>query len=333
MSIDLFLRTKNQPTRRQIEKIIFPLGWKKATYYSGYKGLSYYWFNENNYESTRGCWLFIDYNPVENVPKDTKVVFHAYSNAGRSFADLEAQNNVIKQLKKAFLGSLYNPQEGVCSYLYYEIPEFTVIERGCSIVYRNFINNIITSKIAVQDDIDEFNYKKENLPWMLRFDKGIIINNLIIPYIVSSIEEFLKNFFVIYVNNQESIQKNILKKLDLHSFKNMYTKKVTIGDEYARLTSFQNIPKIISAFNEIEIDIEKILNVNKIFNKKEINIKKVIAKYITIRHKIVHEAFIDIEINKNDILTLIFATENFIDEFKLYMKKNKNIIIDIDEYL
>jgi len=128
VSRDLYLRCKQHITADQIETVILPLGWVRT------EDLCYSWFHTEHHESTRGCWLYVTYDP-EDQPRGTKTLFHAYSNAGRSHEDLEAQNGVLRALRKDLGGSLLNPEDGRRTYLLNDVPKLTPSEKACGFTY------------------------------------------------------------------------------------------------------------------------------------------------------------------------------------------------------
>jgi hypothetical protein len=183
MSIDLFLRCKQKPAISDIEAVIFPLGWEACEYVPGSGRTSYLWFHHENYESIRGCWLFLD-DPENDDPLGTKLVFHAYSNAGRSFEDMEAQNQVIRSLRKTFGGSIYNPESGRTSYLDNDLPRLTPAEKACGFTYINYQQNLQRASLITEESSTQSIKLKEIGHWYATLDKAILRNNATVPFLV-----------------------------------------------------------------------------------------------------------------------------------------------------
>lgn len=174
MSIDLELRSPHYITKKELEEIIFPLGWTTDKRYS-----SYIWYQTSNFESTRGAWL--DFRYVENAQyRKTKTIITSSTNAGRSYEDLEAQNNVLKVLKGHFGGYIYNTQDGTRNYIFNDIPKLLPLEKAIGFVYITFSHNIIRASIIVEE-VDERIIKSKDL-YIASLDKSLLRNNTVIPF-------------------------------------------------------------------------------------------------------------------------------------------------------
>lgn len=307
MSIDLFLRCKKSPTTKAIEKVIFPLGWEKQEYFPGSKARSYLWFHRENYESTRGCWLFLN-KPDEDDPKGTKLVFHAYSNSGRSYEDFEAQNNVIKALKKA-----------------------------CGFTYINFQHNLNRASMAVSD-ISKHTIKMMELgDWYGSLDAGVIRNNTLLPFLVASTESFLKEFFIAYLETYPNVQEKIYEKkskLEYSELKRLLSGEKTLAELEADNYTFQNLYSANNAYkNYIDVDIFKVLNKRKRVKNKSRIVRDVVIEILDLRHKIIHAAHIDIGLDRNRMETYIAYARKAGELFVSSFLAEKSFRIDLEEYV
>lgn len=336
MSVDLYFRCKAKPTLEKVETVIFPLGWRKQEYFTGYKEPSYLWFHQENYESTRGCWLFVN-KPDSGDPKGTRIVFHAYSNAGRSYEDLEAQNQVIRSLRKVFGGSLYNPQEGNSSYLYNDLPRLRPSEKACGFVYINYQQNLGRASLIVADVSEKAKKMKQLDEWTITWDKGILKNNTTLPFLVSCLESFLREFFVAYVETHPDIKERIYEKtakIEYRQLRDLLSGKKTLAELEAENYTFQNLYSAHAAYKAyIGVDIFDILNKRRRVGKTSRIVRDVIQEILELRHKIVHTAFLDIDLNKERMDTYIGylrkAGQLFVNKFLA----EKNFRIDLEEYV
>jgi len=331
MSLDLYLRTKARRTVEEIESVIIPLGWKKSD-----EEKSYYWYQTENLESTRGCWLFYSFD-VEGEPEGTQLVFHSYSNAGRSYEDLEAQNNVIKLLRKNYGGSLYNPQEGNSSYLTNDIPKLSKAEKACGLVFTHFQENLSRARLVANDNPKG----KTNLggfdSYFLTLDTHILRNNMTIPFLVATLESFLKNFFIKYIESHSEIQERLFEKkskIDYIQLKELLSGNKSIVEVEAEEYTFQNLFSANNAYKKyLEVDIFEILNKKKKYKNSYSIVRTVISELIELRHKIAHTAFIDVGLDKSRVEKYIFylglAGDLFAEKFLI----EKNFRIDLDEYV
>jgi len=336
MSIDLYLRCKRSPNARAIEKIIFPLGWEKQEYFPGSKNLSYQWFHRENFESTRGCWLFLS-KPSDDDPSDTKLVFHAYSNAGRSHEDVEAQNGVIKALRKAFEGSIYNPQEGKQSYLENDIPKLSPSEKACGFTYIDFQHNLNRASMAVSDISERTQKMMELSEWYATLDVGIVRNNTLLPFLIASLESFLKEFFIAYLETHPDVQKKIYEKkskIEYSELKKLLIGEKTLAELEADNYTFQNLYSANNAYkNYIDVDIFKILDKRKKVKNQSRVVRDVVVEMLDLRHRIIHAAYIDISLDRSRMERYVSYTRKAGELFVNTFLSEKSFRIDLEEYV
>jgi len=336
MSIDLFLRCKRSPSTKAVEKVVLPLGWEKQEYFPGSKGRSYVWFHRENYESTRGCWLFIT-KPEETDPKGTKLVFHAYSNAGRSHEDYEAQNGVIKALRKSFGGSIYNPQEGNQSYLVNDIPKLSPSEKACGFTYIDFQHNLNRASMAVSDISENTKKMMELGEWYASLDVGLLRNNTLLPFVVASLESFLKEFFTEYLETHPDVLEKVYEKkskIEYSELKKLLSGEKSLAQHEADNYTFQNLYSANNAYkNYIDVDIFKILDQRKKVGKKVKVVRNVIVEMLELRHRIIHAAHIEITLDKDKMSTYIAYTRKAGELLVNTFLSEKQFRIDLEEWV
>ncbi len=304
MSIDLFLYSKKTPSREAIEDIVFPLGFEPV---DDQGERWYWWFKEENYESLRGCRLYV--SPVkgskEEYPRGTRTLFHSYTNAGRSHEDFEMQNNVLRMLKDKFGGSVFDPQEGRYAYLTNDIPKLSAAEKRCGFVYGRFYNNLGLAEMAVSDRDPKSSAAKQIFEGMTSYDKNVLTNNLVIVFLVSVLEVFLKDLFVSYVEAQPSVQEKIYaktSKIDYPTLKELLERKRSLAEVEADSYTFQNISSANLAFSTyVNINLFKVWDRKKKIDKKFYNIREGILELLSLRHKIVHTAYMDGEADRGKL--------------------------------
>ncbi len=332
MSIELELHCKLKPRVSSIEQLIKPFGWE--IWYE--RGHSSYFFRyeSENYESTTGCWLYLQ-KPDKFSPKGTKIVFQASSPDGRSYEDLEAQNKIIRLLKEKYGGVLFNSQEGTRSYIVNDIAKLSASEKACGFSYISFQRNLQRIRSTL-----DFNKKQPNLPikdyesFHHFIDTKIISTNTLIPFLISCFEAFLKDFFVTYVDTNKSIQEkffNSKEKLSPRDLKDILNKNLSIGQLISNSYKFQNLDSSNAAYNNyLDFDLLKALGKKKKIRKKLYRINNLIREILNFRHKIVHEAYLDSDLNDGVIELYVsclemagkLIVENFLNE--------KNFKIDLE---
>lgn len=339
MSLDLLLRSKSKPTAEEIESIIVPLGWERAEYGSG-KGISYRWFHREHYESLRGAWLFIYQGAdldEEDLPKGTLTLFHSYSNVGRSYEDLEAQNEVLRALRKAFGGSVFDPQESKCAYLVNNEPRFTPAEKACGLAYFNFQNNVGRASLLIERVGERAVRLGELIPAMLTLDSAILRNNTIVPFLVATLEAFLKELFVAYLDMHPSVQERIYEKkskLEYAQLRQLLSGDRTLAELEADDYVFQNLDSANAAYKRyLDIDIYTVLNTRKQYRKRNLFVRDVIREMLDLRHKIIHTAYIDVTLNEDKVERYLFYLQAAGRLFAQRLLHDKALRIELDEYV
>jgi len=336
MSIDLLLRSSKKPSSKQIEEVIKPLGWHREVFVKGYHNPSYRWFQTKNHESTRGCWLFI-YAPESTGLDTARTVFHAYSNAGRSYEDLEAQNNVIRALRQKFTGSLENSETGKNSYLPNDITRLSPAEKACGYAYLHFQHNLGRASMSIQD-IDKQHIKLSKLmPYAFTMHPGVVRNNILLPFLVAILEALLKDFFIAYIDSHPAIQDRIYEKkskVDYVVLKQLMKNEKTIAQIESSEYSFQNLLSAHTAYrNYIGIDLFQILNRRIKFEKRFYVIRNVLQEMISLRHDVIHGANVHIHLDKNQICLYLNVLERFGASFENIFLKGKNFKFNLERWI
>lgn len=335
MSIDLYLYSKVTPSRKAIENIVFPLGFEPV---DDQEERWYWWFKDDNYESFRGCRLYVSRSDGTDtgLPRGAKTIFHSYTNAGRSREDLDMQNNVIRTLRSHFGGSVYDPQEGKYAYLPNDIPKLSVAEKRCGFVYGRFHNNLGMATMAVSDLNPQFSKMKHIFDDMDYYDKNVLTNNLVIVFLVSILEVFLKDLFVSYVETQPVVQEKIYaktSKIDYPTLRELLERKRSLAEVEADLYTFQNISSANVAFNTyMNINLFNVWDRKKKIDRKFYNVREGIIELLSLRHKIIHTAYIDTDIDRRKLVryhTIVRGAGNLIVE----SLEKQGFRIDLEKYI
>jgi len=337
VSIDLYLRCKKEPSIPEIEEVILPLGWAPMEYGEGRHEAVYRWFHREKFESLRGAWLYVS-RSEEDGPKGTKTVFHAYSKAGRSYEDIQAKNDVVKALRKSFGGSPYNPQEGNCSYLINDWPLLTAGEKACGYVYITFQDNLYSVSCLATEFPEITEERSEWVRCSGIHEEGALINNVALPFLVSSLESFLREFFVAYLEWHPEVQETIYNKknakIEFSELKLLLSGDKTLAEIEADNYTFQNLNSANQAYKQyIDVDIFRILNKRKKVGDSRRIVREVILEMLELRHKIIHTAFIDYRLDKTRLDTYVGYTRKAGELFVSTFLTEKHFRIDIGEYV
>lgn len=336
MSICLYLYSKKSPTRDSIEQVIYPLGFEPVDEPSE---KWYFYFKTENYESMCGCKLFVSKPDLhdEQMPRRTQTVFYAAVHGLRSYEDIAMQNNVIRKLRSVFGGSVYNDGDGRYAYVENYVPRLSPAEKRCGLVYRNFHLNIGRAWIVASDLDPHYVARKQLDEEMASLDRGLITNNLIAVFLVSTLETFLKDLFIAYVEMHPNLQEKIFdrtSKIDFQTLRVLLEKKKSLAEVEAGYYTFQNLSSANVAYSEyLQINLFKLWNRKKKIGKRFYSIREIIEELIQLRHEIVHKAYLKPDFHKIEVDRYRKAVELAGKSVVAALEQEKGFRIDLDKYL
>jgi len=327
MSIDLELRIPKHIIKKEIEDVLIPMGWVVNPKYEN----CYTWYHMDNYQSIRGVWLYLKYYSSE---KKTTTTITTSTSAGRSYEDLFTQNNTLKILKKIYGGYIYNPQTGTRSYITNDIPKLQASEKALGFVYSAFHDNLLKTSIIIEDVPEQILLADS---YIAELNKELLRNNMIVPFLVTTLETFLKYTFIRYLETNESARDQVFKKNDKIHFsklKSLLEGQISISSLETENYNFQNLISANEAFKKyLEIDLFEILNTSKKFNKRIVVLREVITKMLDSRHKFIHEGIIDYKLSRAEMEKYIFCLNSFGELFVDRLLILKNLRIDFKKYI
>lgn len=325
MSIDLNLFWDKYIEKEDMERVIFDLGFKKTNDEEN----TYYWVDEE-FLSTRGCWFSFHYDGVYYTDKDieVKTFCGTLTHAGRSYYDLEMQIETIKRLYEEFGGTIYDPQEGEYKVFENFLPKLSSTEIACGTAYLGFLYNLGMVKMLIEE-VDIEKIKQQKKKGIFHPSVNLMRNNTLVPFCLSVLEDFLRMFLERYlITNEEAAnmifnQKGELKYSVVREL--LKGEKTMVDIELAKY-SFQNFDSMKPAYSKyVGIDLHKdVLREKILYDNKETTIISVLTELIEKRHRIIHEAALEDDLGKDKMEKYYFFLQAFGETFiKAIMRKRK----------
>lgn len=170
--------------------------------------------------------------------------------------------------------------------------------------------------------VNSKNLKKINI-------RKIHYNNSLVSY-VTALEVFLRDFFVILINEDKKIKHRFLsgtRKINLQVLEDYKKGNITLGEIIAREYNFQNLDSIQSAYKELGLDFYKLLmDHGKVrFRTKRVNRIELLKGLLDVRHKIIHDGKFYKNIIYEDIGDLWVIFYSFCFDIILYWILKKKI--------
>lgn len=235
---------------------------------------------------------------------------------GRSYWDLEKQNELIVTLKDYF-GGTFDTDEGKNTLYINDYERYSLISSGLYIARWSFHNALTRVKIYLDARGLRDGYRQielTGLPCIDTMNPMLFSNNLVIPYLVAIWEHYLKASYTAVLKNNCNLDK-VLKhnKLTVDETKRISSGEVTVEEVISNKLSFQR-PKIVGDnFKMIEdkIDIFKVLKSNQVEDGD--NLFDFITRIIEIRNEFVHTGEIHHEATNEYIKTITQYFERAVD--------------------
>ena len=341
MSVELFLYSKQNPSKREIEKVIGPLGFSESELTKP-PFRRYFWFEARDLASIRGChltWCRVsDTRQWPGAGRDTKTVFITKTYLGRSFEDIEMQNRAISELRKVFGGTLYNDWTGTRGYVVSEVLRQSYAEKRCGFVLfdamlslervRSLPDDPDATEASVQQTLGELGLKI--------VPRAVLVNNCTIPFLVAIFEDFLRRLFVAFVETQPGAQEAIYErqgKIEYSVLRELLEGRRTLAEHEAQNYSFQNIAAASAAYERfLGINLHHTWSVAYEHGGRTEVVKDVLAEAIELRHKIVHGGFVDDSLDQAATRRLIAFAERGIHLVEETLEKDKGLHIELQGY-
>ncbi|MDP5273216.1 HEPN domain-containing protein [Chengkuizengella axinellae] len=334
MSIDLHLLVNKTIKKNEIEKVVSSLGFRKDEEIED----TYYWF-DYDYVSTRGCMFYLGYDNILHIDgkdKEFKTVCSTNTKAGRSHGDFQKQIDTIKELNNKFGGIVYG-DEGH-GFFENDIPKLSRTDIACGFAYLRFERNLVMVKQLMEDVDIKRVHNYLDLGILPYGEKNFLTNNLLVPYFVSIMEDFLKTFIYRYIETNKESENLIYSKketLPYNIVKELVEKEKSIIDIEIEEYSFQNFKSANRAFTKyIGLDLfTHILNEKISIDGEEEKLISILSQLIKERHELIHEAKLNYNLDKKLIKSYYNSLELLGKTFVRVFKEKRSIRINLEEEL
>lgn len=333
MSIDTTIVIDKYIEKDQIIDVIISLGFEKTEHEN-----TYYWF-DNNFRSTRGCYFDFNYDEkilVDGKEVEYKTVCCAYTKSGRSYNDFKKQLDTIKVIENKFGGIVYS--DGELGYFENDLPQLSRTEIACGFSYSTFEMNLAMVGNLIEDVNMEEVQGLMNLGIPPLNQKSLLRNNVLLPFFVSIMEDFLRTFLYRYIETREDVQNRIYKKkadLPYNVVKEIIDGEKNIIDIEIAKYSFQNFKSANQAYKEyLGLDLFKeVLSVEISRNDENKTLVSILQEMIENRHKIIHEASLNYDLDRRKMKLYYEGLKLLGNTFVEVFKTKRKMRIDLEQVL
>lgn len=269
----------------------------------------YSYYEDKDYKSFSGVELSLNYR------NKSRIVIHTRTTVSRSYYDLVHQNYTLRILRKYF-GGIFETEYGKNRYFPIDGKPPSPQQSGCHIAFQRFGHNLIKADIFIISRVfPQKQWKEITKIWELdEMNPRLFSNNLLIPYIVSTIEDYYRSTFIAllkYSNRKDSFFKGARISAD-HMIK-IARGDISVEDAFADNISFQNMSTICQIFKSIDknLDFYKILN--KPYRRRNKTLYYEMEELINKRHNIIHKGIMDTYFDDSNVKKLLNDIEAVID--------------------
>ena len=193
----------------------------------------FYFFKETDYLSISGVWAFIKKDAGD-------ILVFLRSSIFASKTDIDHFNLTAKQLRNRF-GGYFESDFGKGRYLRVNAPDLKQAEAGCYHAYSHFENNLSVLYVYLSHATFDIDFPPLGVfPDIDKINPKIVSNNILIPFLVSVVEEFFKSCYVALLKYSPR-KKSILKRprLDADDLINVSNGEMTIEEAIAKKSPFR----------------------------------------------------------------------------------------------
>lgn len=322
--------------RNEIEEVLNELNFNKI----GNEGQFYKWYDSKY--SIFGCSFTFRHNQKVSIidnhqetEKFYKTVCEAITHKPNAPRDRKVQNEVLKSLQKKYGGLVYQPEYEKSGF-FGENTNLSLTEEECTMAYLHFKENLDRGKTLIAN-VDEKSLSNQ-YEYISTHDRSLLINNILLPFFVSSLETFIKSFFMRYLNtNQDSIckkgwHKNKYKKdhVGTENIEGILNGKKNIPGVLSGRIKWQDLGKVAHAYKLwLGFDLKtEVLEKEFKFEDNAYKIGAVLGNLIKTRHYLIHEAKLDLTLGKENVEKIWFALQCYGDFFIQGFMNKYNLRID-----
>ncbi|MEW6353421.1 MAG: hypothetical protein AB1469_03855 [Pseudomonadota bacterium] len=273
-----------------VEDFLFLLGYKRGEKgpFSGMIGTPYYFYKDDDYKYITGIYSEL-YRDKE--AKD-QLVFWTRTTIWRSKFDSDFHNYTIRQLRNRF-GGYFVSDYGKNRYFQYDGPVREKAEAGVYKAFSYFHSNVSRAKhfFSFANLLDDEKHKIQGVDFMDAHNPRILSANVLVPFVVSSVEDFLRSTYIAllrYSSNREKVVQNA--RLQGAEILAIDQGELTVPEAIAKWMSFQDLNKINNAFKELNVkyDIHGILQ--RPYGRRRESFWSLLDRLIKQRHVLIHRA-------------------------------------------
>lgn len=286
-----------------------------------------HWFDEDDYKSATGVELTVfPMSDEESEYSKGKWAMHARNTYSATCYDVSMLNQFLRKARKEFGGNIIGDY-GRNRYAPLWDDNSTPMSRGYTWVHRMAHDNLSLVSVSLSKDRDIHPDADEKIRTFLEaYEPSRVIYNGLIPFLISILEFYLKNIFVISLKYDVSTNEKV----------KLYMEEMNLNQEdainkIANSISFQDLRNVKKAFIKwLDVDIKSLLIESSVITGT--TLWGQLNELIKYRHDIIHEMGVDRSLSRDKFLEwlgIVDKTLNvLLEEFAAKYQMDLQSILD-----
>lgn len=249
---------------------------------------SYVWFDRKDYRSWTGIELGIYRDPEAGLVVSTR------TRSSRSYWDLEHQNKTIRLLRRLFGGS-FTTDAGKNRCTNATGGPIPPMRSGCYLAIWNFDSNLMRAHIYM--DQRQFTGNRDDkvtsIWWIDTLNPRIISNNLLIPFIVSTMEDYFKSTYITLLRYSDrrdaALRASRLAPQQHAAVGNGLT---SIEEAIVEGLPFQRPSAFLSHFSSLDPKLDLMGTLRRPYRRRKEALADSLEQLVELRHDLIHRSIV-----------------------------------------
>lgn len=225
------------------------------------------------------------------------------SPVSRSYYDIKQQNRAILSLKRRF-GGTFETDAGKGRYFHPKGGPPTPAQAGCHLAFQYFGATLVKVDIYLMNrEFSGKQWKYTGKPaFLAHMNPRILSNNLLLPYLVSILEDYFKSTFISllrYSDRKESFLRGA--RLSSDHLLNISSGESSVEETIAETLPFQKLSAICHHFKELEPKLDLAGVLRKPYSRRKKSLFETLEELVLRRHAFVHRGMIDALFDDPDV--------------------------------
>lgn len=251
-----------------------------------------------SYFETKDYRSWVEINLFVSI-HDGIVYAETKTRVGRSYYDFHFQTWTAREIRRRFGGRLV--EDG--PEWFTPGPPFPPAASGCHLAIEQLdwhLNRIEVFRVnsGAGSEISIKKASMELMPFMRDLDPGVFLGNLLVPYVVSMIESYLKDSYIALLRYSPR-KSTVLKgaRLSGEQLAAISDGRISVEEAVAETMSFQRLSAVGKSFQELDPKLDILGVLRRPYRRRKRTLLDDIDGLISKRHDLIHRMTLDRDVD------------------------------------